>query len=42
VKTISVDNKRLAWFAFLKDLGLFGSLILIIINEENIKKEKSN
>jgi hypothetical protein len=37
----NIDNNHLAWFAFLKDLGLLGGLLMIISNEKNIKKEKN-
>jgi putative oxidoreductase len=34
------ENVHLAWFAFLKDIGLLGGLLMIISNENEIKKSE--
>jgi uncharacterized membrane protein YphA (DoxX/SURF4 family) len=35
------ENNHLSWFAFLKDLGLLGGLLMIISSEQKTKETKS-
>jgi len=37
----NADNNHLAWFAFLKDLGLLGGLFMIISNEKKQVETKN-
>ncbi len=35
------DNNHLSWFAFLKDLGLLGGLMIIISNQKSLPEKKN-
>jgi uncharacterized membrane protein YphA (DoxX/SURF4 family) len=34
------ENSHLSWFAFLKDLGLLGGLLMIISNQKSLSEKK--
>jgi putative oxidoreductase len=36
------ENSHLSWFAFLKDVGLLGGLLMIISNEKNMIEKKNS
>lgn len=36
----NTDNNHLSWFAFLKDIGLLGGLLMIISNQKNQAESK--